>query len=54
VLHIILMCTTEFIQMLLHHFLHKLNHNPFKEFEMKFYYIWLTVEYTSQSEAPNY
>jgi hypothetical protein len=31
----------------------KLTHNPLKEFEMKFYYILLTVEYTAQFMAPN-
>jgi hypothetical protein len=48
------MFTTEIVQMLLHHFLQKRTHNPFKEFGMKFYYISLTVEYTSQLVALNY
>jgi len=48
------MCTTEVIQMLLHHLLQKLAHNPFKAFGIKFYYILLTVEYDPQFVAPNY
>jgi len=48
------MFTAEIIQMLIHHLLQKLTHNPFKEFGMKFYYILLTLEYTLQFVAPTY